>query len=147
MRCSVVLFALAFAGPLVLLSCVAHRSDSVAQWQAAPGPLPSRLHPNLAQTQTPVRIPLRPEVLNVGPTPLAYSSAAPTPWRAVTVRPGPPPFPVAPPPQHVVAPGETLYAIARTRLGDEERWRDIMDANPGLRPSELKAGQRLNIPR
>lgn len=83
----------------------------------------------------------------MSPGRLAYAAAPLPPSRTVTVRPAPPRFAAAPPQQHIVAPGETLYAIARRRLGDEERWRDIMDANPGLRPSEIKAGQRLNMPR
>ena len=94
------------------------------------------------------RPPYRPEVLSVGSARLSYGSArAPTPTRTIEVSAAPPPLPVTTPQRHVVAPGETLFAIARARLGDESRWRDILAANPGLESPQLKAGQTITIPR
>ena len=52
----------------------------------------------------------------------------------------------APPRQHTVGRGETLYAIARTYLGDGRRWRDVVAANPGLDPAGLVVGQTLVVP-
>lgn len=148
MRCSAVLFALALSGLLVLSSCVSQSPGPSAHWHGrSDAPAAPLTQTPQAQTQTADRIPFSPDVLDGSPGQLAYAAAVPPPSRTITVRPAPPPFPLAPPQQHIVAPGETLYAIARRRLGDEERWRDIMDANPGLRPSELKAGQPLNMPR
>lgn len=42
--------------------------------------------------------------------------------------------------------GQTLFAIAREHLGDGARWRDLLDANPGLDPQHLRAGQTLRLP-
>jgi LysM repeat protein len=43
--------------------------------------------------------------------------------------------------------GDTLKAIARRELGDGERWKEIVDLNPGLSPSKLAVGQVLLLPR
>ena len=81
-----------------------------------------------------------PGVLDVGPGRLAMS-VAPTPpaSRTINVQ----PLPTA---HHTVAPGETLFAIARERLGDGQRWREITAVNPGLNPADLAVGQRLRLP-
>jgi nucleoid-associated protein YgaU len=42
--------------------------------------------------------------------------------------------------------GDTLAAIALAFYGSPERWRTILDANPGLDPAELKVGQILKVP-
>ena len=52
----------------------------------------------------------------------------------------------APDDRHVVVRGETLIAIARERLGDAGRWRDIVALNPGVNPSALSVGQSLVLP-
>jgi nucleoid-associated protein YgaU len=89
-----------------------------------------------------------PEALNVGAAPIRFAAArTPPATRTITIQPAPPPLPVTTPVRHVVAPGETLIAIARTRLGDEGRWRDIVAANPGLDASRIKAGQAIILPR
>lgn len=44
---------------------------------------------------------------------------------------------------HKVKPGETLYSIAR-EYGTTEK--ALKEANPSVRPRELKPGQRLNLP-
>jgi hypothetical protein len=43
--------------------------------------------------------------------------------------------------------GDTLVSIAARELGDPERWRDISAANHGLQPDNVKAGQKIHIPR
>ena len=48
--------------------------------------------------------------------------------------------------EHVVARGETLRAIARSRLGDADRWREIVAVNPGLDPDRLRVGAKLRLP-
>lgn len=48
--------------------------------------------------------------------------------------------------QHVVQKGESLAAIAKSRLGDESRWREIQSLNPGIDPKRLKVGQTLEMP-
>lgn len=47
---------------------------------------------------------------------------------------------------YVIRRGDTLWSIAATRLGDGQRWRDIISANPGLIPERLPVGQSINLP-
>ncbi|MHC4914221.1 MAG: LysM peptidoglycan-binding domain-containing protein [Planctomycetota bacterium] len=47
---------------------------------------------------------------------------------------------------HTVASGESLYVIARDRLGSGMRYREIEKLNPGVDPRALKVGQKLKIP-
>lgn len=48
--------------------------------------------------------------------------------------------------RYVVQSGDTLYGVAKRRLGDGTRWREIEVANPGVSPRGLKVGQTLIIP-
>ncbi|MCO6388354.1 tetratricopeptide repeat protein [Aliihoeflea sp. 40Bstr573] len=59
--------------------------------------------------------------------------------------------PVSPAPveaTHAVGPGQSLWDIARERLGDGNRYREILDLNPDLRgnPDLLRPGQTLVLP-
>ncbi|MEK7414303.1 MAG: LysM domain-containing protein, partial [Planctomycetota bacterium] len=58
------------------------------------------------------------------------------------------PTEVKTPPQltHTVVRGETLASIARQKLGDAKRWKDILMANPGLNPAAIRVGQELILP-
>lgn len=56
------------------------------------------------------------------------------------------PPPKAIPMSHVVAPGETLSAIAAKHLGDAARWKEIASANHIADPRALKVGTTLTIP-
>ena len=47
---------------------------------------------------------------------------------------------------YTVKKGDTLYGIARQRYGDGKQWVRIAEANPGLRPEMLKAGQTITLP-
>lgn len=49
---------------------------------------------------------------------------------------------------HSVSPGQSLWDIARERLGDGNRFREILDLNPDLRgnPNLLRPGQTLILP-
>lgn len=47
---------------------------------------------------------------------------------------------------YTVKKGDTLYGIARQRYGDGKQWTRIAEANPGLRPETLKAGQTIAVP-
>ncbi len=79
-------------------------------------------------------------VLDVGGADLvAYDNTVPTTMLEVSVRP-------TGPARHVVAQGETLYAIALRHLGDGNRWRDLIDANPGLSAEALAVGQVIRVP-
>lgn len=65
---------------------------------------------------------------------------------------GVPPPPPAPPAavdagrEYVVKSGDTLEAIARAQMGDGQKWKSIVAANPGINPTNLKIGQKLRIP-
>lgn len=49
--------------------------------------------------------------------------------------------------QYVVQPGQSLWSIAVDRLGDGERYREILNLNPQLRnPGQLFPGQQLILP-
>lgn len=47
---------------------------------------------------------------------------------------------------HIVAAGDTLSSIAKQYWGTSQGWENIVKANPGLSPSTLKIGAKLNIP-
>ena len=48
---------------------------------------------------------------------------------------------------HIVKPGDTLWALAATMLGDGNRWREILALNPSLgNRSTLTVGTTLRIP-
>ena len=47
---------------------------------------------------------------------------------------------------YTVQTGDTLSAIAKAKLGDEARWKEIAPLNPGLLPDKLTPGQVLWLP-
>jgi nucleoid-associated protein YgaU len=47
---------------------------------------------------------------------------------------------------HVVVEGDTLTSIAKQYWGTSQGWENIEKANPGLTPTNLKLGAKLNIP-
>ncbi len=68
----------------------------------------------------------------------------------------PPPEPAAPkdlPPApeefilHKVLTGETLATIAKWYNGKPTAWKEIAPHNPGVQPFNLKAGQRIKVPK
>lgn len=42
--------------------------------------------------------------------------------------------------------GDTLWSIAVRYYNDGQRWKDIVDANPGLDPTKLRVGQQIVLP-
>ena len=83
-------------------------------------------------------------------TPAATATPAPAPR---TVTPAPTTKPVAaaakPAPAgrtYLVKPHDSLMGIARTQLGDQKRWKEIVQVNPGLTPENLTAGQTIKLP-
>lgn len=57
-------------------------------------------------------------------------------------RPVEPPKPMS----YTIKKGDTLWSIAKKYLGDGQRWRDIVAANPGLVPAKLRVGQKITLP-
>jgi LysM repeat protein len=47
---------------------------------------------------------------------------------------------------HVVAAGETLSDISKKYFGTTKKWKDIVNANPGVDPEGLRVGQKLKLP-
>jgi hypothetical protein len=47
---------------------------------------------------------------------------------------------------YTIAAGDTLSRIAGRLYGDPRRWKEVLDANPGLDPRRLHAGQRIHAP-
>ena len=47
---------------------------------------------------------------------------------------------------HIVSKGETLGDISKQYFGTTTKWKQIVEANPGVRPENLKVGQSLAIP-
>ena len=47
---------------------------------------------------------------------------------------------------YTVKPGDTLWKIAASHYGDGKKWKEIVDANPGLQPSKLRIGMTINLP-
>lgn len=80
------------------------------------------------------------------PPPKATPAATPAPAPR-TVTPAPTTKPVAAAGRtYLVKPHDSLMGIARTQLGDQRRWKEIVQVNPGLTPENLKAGQTINLP-
>ena len=146
MRPSSVLLLLCAVVVLTLSSCTASNRFAGGDWEPATDS-PRHGRPDRPLTRVAILPPLHPAALDVGGSELRYPAPTPLATRTVPVRDVPPPFRPAPPSSYIVAPGETLTAIARNELGDASRWRDIVAANPGLDPSHIQAGQKLKMPR
>ncbi|HYC76648.1 MAG TPA: LysM domain-containing protein [Planctomycetota bacterium] len=61
--------------------------------------------------------------------------------------PPPPLGPEEPPPQYVIKRGDTLRGIASKQLGGVRHVAALIDANPGIDPNRLRAGDRIALPR
>lgn len=104
--------------------------------------------------QTANRGPLRPSVLDVTPAaPQAYNAVPQQVQPNAAVQPveqsasfGSTGAVAAGGSSYTVQKGDTLYKIAREKLGDVKQWKAIAAANPGLNPNALKAGQKITLP-
>lgn len=111
--------------------------EPVALWDSLPAPVEPAPEPKPVQTR------LWADVLDVGRAELtAYNAVRPSVLATIEVR----PMPAQVTDHYVVEPGDTLFAIARRELGDGQRWRELVQLNPGLDPAGLTVGQVLQIP-
>jgi nucleoid-associated protein YgaU len=99
-------------------------------------------------------------VADSGPVASGAPAPAPAPTASVTAAPASDIGPVgaatvpapgtaaaqAPARTYTIRSGDTLEEIARRELGDGQRWRAIVDANPGLDPKALKIGRSIVLP-
>lgn len=56
-----------------------------------------------------------------------------------------PPPTVASAREYTIRPGDTLSEIAQRELGTKNRWRDIVELNPGLDPAKLRVGTKIRL--
>ena len=96
---------------------------------------------NSTRTATPVT-PTGSGTAGSATTGTASGGAVVPPVKVVTA----PATPAAGTTQYTIKSGDTLEAIARTQMGDGQKWKLIADANPGLDPKALKIGQKITIP-
>jgi len=84
-------------------------------------------------------------LLNIDATPAKSTSAKSSPVMAAA---SPSAAPVGGKKLHVVANGESLWKIAKSELGDGNRWKEIYDANRDVldKPESIRKGMRLRIP-
>lgn len=85
-----------------------------------------------------------------GVVPTGTGSAAATgtgtlPTSTIPVKPATPPASTAAS-EYTVKSGDTLEGIARAQLGDGQKWKSIVEMNPGLDPKALKVGQKIKMP-
>ena len=84
--------------------------------------------------------PVKPKELPPPPEPVAPKDLPPVPPPAKT--PVPEEFII-----HKVLAGETLATIAKWYNGKPTAWKEIASHNPGVQPFQLKAGQRIKVPK
>jgi nucleoid-associated protein YgaU len=72
--------------------------------------------------------------------------SAPKPEPAATKKPAPSSSETQPGTVYVVHAGDTLRTIAEKKLGNADRWKDIVAANPGLDAHKLVVGKSLKMP-
>ncbi len=80
--------------------------------------------------------------------PLKEERKAEIPRVAMPEVPAPKAAATAEPARHTVQPGQSLWSIAVDKLGDGERFREILDLNPALRgnANAIRPGQELILP-
>ena len=109
---------------------------------AAPAP------PARTMTELKPAPPLKPSAPAVAtrPAPTTKRITTPTPLVAT---PAPITRPKEPAPAlrtYTVRKKDTLWSIAKKHLGDGQRWKEIVAANPGLDPRKLMPGQTIKLP-
>ncbi len=100
----------------------------MAELKPAPDPKPSALTVARRPAPTTKRI-TRPTPLVAKPAPGTKPKEPPSALRTYTVR-----------------KKDTLWSIAKRLLGDGQRWKEIVAANPGLDPQKLMPGQTIRLP-
>ncbi|MBL8859461.1 MAG: LysM peptidoglycan-binding domain-containing protein [Planctomycetes bacterium] len=76
----------------------------------------------------------------------SVSKSTPTPKAAPKTTTNSAPKSAASARSYTIKKGDALRSIARSQLGDENRWKDIMALNPGLDPARLAIGSTIKLP-
>ena len=127
-----------------------NQEKMVASAKPAAPPASKSLFP-LPQNATPLASMKR--AIPVAPTRAAATTPSKTPINTPIKTPTNAPIntpakaPVQPVDKIIVAPGTTLWSIARIHLGSGFRWKEIVAINPGLEdPRQLRAGSEIKLP-
>ena len=138
---------LLLAGVVTMTGCKSSNTSTVADVPAGspsgPSPITSAQDPSFGSTG--------PVALKAGPTPAAtYGAYNPAPVDSFTLSAPAPVAPAAPAPSsggnYVVRQGDTLWSISRAHYGTGQRWKDIVNANPGLSPEKMPVGRPIVLP-
>ncbi|MBM4044501.1 MAG: LysM peptidoglycan-binding domain-containing protein [Planctomycetes bacterium] len=87
-----------------------------------------------------------PIVASAPPTAAAATPKLEVSTAAASFAPEPPKAAPSAAKTHKVAPGDTLYKLAKMYFQDVAKWKAIAQANPQIRNNQLMVGQVLNIP-
>ena len=90
---------------------------------------------------------LRPGMKLVLPASARIPSGAASPAKSTGKSPAAKPAATTATGTYVVRAGDTLSGIASRLLGDGDRWRELVAANPGLDPKRLLVGKSISVPR
>jgi tetratricopeptide (TPR) repeat protein len=106
------------------------------------------LEPKAVETPKPTAPDLQPAPVKKTELIMPAEPVAPaTPAKPALVQPAAAPAATATPASYVVQPGQSLWSIAAERLGNGERYIEIIDLNPQLRnPGRLLPGTELILP-
>jgi len=96
---------------------------------------PSSMDVSPAATASPAAETLTPAP---APAPVAVADASQTPTMSDSTTAGGGTY--------TIKQGDTLWKIATAHYGDGKKWKEIVDANPGLEPSKLRVGQTITLP-
>lgn len=139
--------SLLLAGVVSMTGCANTKTSTVADVPAGspsgPGPITAAQDPSFGSTG--------PVALKAGPTPAAtYGAPNTAPTDTFTLGTPAPAAPVAAAPlaggNYVVRQGDTLWSISRAHYGTGQRWKDIVNANPGLSPEKMPVGRPIVLP-
>lgn len=133
----------AATGPVAMTPKV--KPATVPPPRTAPPPKPAPAPPSAPRhTFTPITTTAAPPTVT---TPAAKPTPKPVPSGPITTTVTPPEAAPTGGAVYVVRPGDTLWGIATRQLGSGKRWKEIAALNPGVNPSKLPVGAKLNMPR
>ncbi|GAB4197975.1 MAG: hypothetical protein Kow00105_12000 [Phycisphaeraceae bacterium] len=124
--------------PAVMIGIVSLLAVTGCQRQSKPelAEVPPPVEPVEVQPYQPE--PAQPTAVDWAPQPTTQPAAVPTPE--------PVPAPVPTQTTYTIQKNDTLWKIAERHYGSGLRWKDILEANPGLVPEKLPVGKTIVLP-